>query len=516
MHWIPLLVLGCSPAYDPGPEPAVVTPEPALRRLTIRQYTNTLQDLYGEDLVLPTSLEPDTRLEGLASLGAAVSATSPLGVERYERAADLVASQLLGEGTTGGLPCDPSGPADSACARQFVEAEGMRVFRRSLTPEEIDRLAGLVTTVGSQAGDFRVGAFTALTAMLQSPHFVYRTEHAPGTLDAFELASRLSYFLWDGPPDTELLEAAASGALLEPDMKREQVERMVADARFRRGVRDFFGELYHLEGLDGMTKDPNVFSHASPELWASSKVETLAVIEDLVVDRDADYRTLMTSRRTYVDHRLAALYEIPAPTLDGFAWVELPESTGRRGLLGHASVLGLNAHPTRSSATRRGKFIRGTLLCQFIPPPPADVDTSIPEASNAPTLRDRLQVHQEDPTCASCHVPLDSVGLALENFDGEARWRERENDARIDPSGVVDGLPFDDAVGLGDALASHEDLTTCITEQLYAYAVGHPVSNGEDEVVLWLHDDFAGNGFSVAHLMEAIALSDVFAKGGTP
>lgn len=513
MTWFTLLLAGCSPSsYDPGPEPAVAAPEAALRRLTVRQYGNTLVDLFGEELVLPTSLEPDTTLEGLASLGAAISATSPLGVERYESAADLVAGQVVSDGTS--IGCTPSGPSDADCAGIFVRSMGERVFRRPLTDAEHERLTDLVVEVGGASGDFQVGARTALVAMLQSPHFVYRSEHTEGSLDAFELASRLSYFLWNGPPDDELLEVARSGELLDPAVRAEQVERLIADARFRRGVRDFFSELYHLERLDGLTKDPTVFRHSSPELWASAKVETLAVLEDLVVDRDADYRELLTSRRTYIDRRLAAVYEVQAPSVDGFAWTELPESSGRRGLLGHASLLGVNAHPTSSSATRRGKFVRGTLLCQFIPPPPADVDTSIPEASNAPTLRDRLRVHQEDPVCASCHVPLDSVGLALENFDGIGRFRLRENDAPIDPSGVVDGAAFADAAGLAEVLAVHEDLTSCLTERLYGYAVGHPLVEGEEDVVEWLHAGFEGNGFSVASLMGDIARSDAFATGG--
>lgn len=516
MIWFTLFLAGCSSSYDPGPEPSVSAPEPALRRLTVRQYTNTLVDLFGADLVLPTSLEPDTTLEGLASLGAAISATSPLGVERYESAADLVAGQVFADGSTSALGCEPSGPSDAGCAASFVASMGQRVFRRPLTADEADRFVGLVTSVGADAGDFAVGAHHALAAMLQSPHFVYRTEHQGGDLDPYELAYRLSYFLWNGPPDEVLLAAAAAGELSDEAGKAEQVERMLEDPRFRRGVRDFFSELYHLERLGGLTKDPTVFRHSSSELWASARVETLAVLEDLVVDRDADYRELLDTRRTYIDARLAAVYGVEAPSVEGFGWTELPEDAGRRGLLGHASVLGVNAHPTSSSATRRGKFIRGTLLCQFIPPPPADVDTSIPEASNAPTLRDRLQVHQEDPTCASCHIPLDSVGLGLENFDGIGRWRSRENDALIDASGTVDGTFFADAAELGTALAQHESLAPCLTERLYGYAVGHPVVSGEEEVVSWLHDDFAGNGFSVAYLMGAIARSDAFAKGGNP
>ncbi|MEZ4321919.1 MAG: DUF1592 domain-containing protein [Myxococcota bacterium] len=510
------LLLACSgpdEGYDAGPEPAVTAPEPALRRLTIRQYQNTVRDLFGEDIVPPSSLEPDATLEGLPSLGAAISSTSPLGVERYEVGAIQLADQRFA-GAVDPLPCQPSGVSDTACATAYIEAEGRRIFRRPLSEEEIGQYVGLLTSVASDAADFRAGARFALVAMLQSPAFVYRSEHAAGTLDPFELASRMSYFLWNGPPDEALLAAAEAGELATAEGRSAQVDRMMDDPRFRRGVRDYFIELFQLGGLASLGKDPMVFPNASPELWASAKEQTLYGIEDLVVDRDADYRELMTSRDVWIDRRLAALYGIPAPTLDGFAWATLPEDSGRRGLLGHASVLGLHAHAVSSSATRRGKFMRGTLLCQIVPPPPADVDTSIPEPDDAPTLRDRLQVHQEDPTCAGCHIILDSVGLGLENFDGVGRWRDRENDFPIDPSGVLDGQEFADAVELGAAIASHDNFGPCFADRLASYAIGHLPTDGEEEWIHWLADDFVGNGFHVKRLMRQIAVSDAFAKGG--
>jgi hypothetical protein len=510
---------GSGDAFDPGPEPAYSAPEPALRRLTTRQYHNTVRDLFGDAIVPPASLEPDATLEGLPSLGATISSTSPLGVERYEAGARQLAEQVFA-GDSDPLPCDPSGPGDANCAEAYVSTMGQRVFRRPLTAEEVSLYAGLVTGVAGESGDFRLGAEFALVAMLQSPYFIYRLEHTPGEagLDDFELATRLSYFLWNGPPDAALLEAAGNGDLASAEGRAAAVDRMIADPRFRRGVRDFFIELYELDELSHLNKDPLVFPHASPELWASAKEQTLFTIENLVVDEDGDWRDLMTTRQAWIDHRLASLYGVPAPAPDGdvaaFGWVELPENGGRAGLLGHASVLGLHAHAVSSSATKRGQFIRTKLLCQAVPAPPADVDTSIPEATNAPTLRDRLLVHQEDPSCAGCHILLDNVGLGLENFDGVGRWRERENDTPIDPSGEVDGDPFDDAVGLGQALAAHPNFGHCLAERMTSYAVGHLPTGGEEALVEWLTRDFEGNGWSVKHLMRSIAISDAFAKGG--
>lgn len=500
MVWLALLSCSNTP-----PEPEALTPEPALRRLTIRQYHNTITDLYGTNqaIVLPSRLEPDFTYEGLASLGAALSATSPLGVERYEEAARALSEQIV-------TPPDCSG---RDCASDLLAEHGRMLYRRSLTDEELTTLVDVAMQV-AQASDFEHGLEVAVSAMLQSPWFLYRVEHTPGTLEGTELATRVAYFLWNGPPDRELLDAAESGALDTQEGLEDQVDRMLADQRFRRGVRDFFTEMLQLGDLDSLNKDPTVYRYASPELWASARQETLHVIEDHVVHADRDYRELFTRNRTWIDRRLAALYDIQAPEGGEFGWVDLPLDGPRRGLLGQASLLGLYAHPVSSSATRRGAFIRRALLCHFIPPPPADVDTSIPEPADAPTRRERLQVHQEDPSCASCHIPLDNVGLALEQFDGEGRFRTHENDGLIDPSGELDGAEFEDAVGLAEAIASHEDLPHCMAERTYAYAAGHVPVIGEEEVVQWLADDFADNGYSVRHLMRTVALSKAFRQGG--
>lgn len=510
-----LALVACGPR-DAGPEPLALPPEPALRRLTARQYANAVHDLFGEEVLAPTTLEPDATLEGLESLGAAVSSTSPLGVERYEAGARLVADQVLERG--GELPCTPTGPSDADCARTWLAARGRQVWRRPLTPAELDRLVALTTGIAADAGDFEVGARYALAALLQSPHFLYRSEHnggQGGPLDPFELATRMSWFLWNGPPDDRLLDAAASGDLADPELRAAEVDRMLDDPRARRGIRDYFEEMLGLGQLARLTKEPGAYPHSSPELWASAREQTLHGVEALVFDDDADIRELFLTRRVWIDARLAALYEVPAPSLDGFAWAELPADGGRQGLLGHASLLGLHAHATSSSATRRGKFVRATLLCQGVPPPPADVDTSIPEAdASAPTLRERLQVHQEVESCAACHRLLDPVGLGLENFDGVGRWRDRENDAPIDPSGELDGDVFDDAVGLGRAIADHPGLPGCVTERLASYGVGHPLTEPEEAWAEWLTEDFEHNGRSVRHLLRSIALSEGFASGG--
>jgi hypothetical protein len=193
--------------------------------------------------------------------------------------------------------------------------------------------------------------------------------------------------------------------------------------------------------------------------------------------------------------------------------VELPVDGPRRGILGHASILALGAHATSSSATLRGKFIRVTLLCEEILPPPVNVDTALPEPSGTTrTLRERVQEHLTDPFCAGCHRPLDSIGLGLEQFDGIGRFRTHDNGGLIDASGDLDGQPFTDAITLGQRLADDPRVPTCLTQNLYRYATGRDATEGEVDNLAWINDAFADAGYRFRPLMRAIAMSPGFRR----
>jgi hypothetical protein len=286
---------------------------------------------------------------------------------------------------------------------------------------------------------------------------------------------------------------------------------MLASPKARQGVRNFFDERFGLQRLLDLVKDPKVFPQMSADLGPDAREETLRTLEDLVFDRDEDVRTMMTSRRTFVSRRLATLYGEPAPTLEGFGATELREDGARRGLLGQAGFLAEYAHATSSSATLRGKFIRTVLLCGTIPPPPADVDTSLPEPSpDLPTARDRLKEHVVNPSCAACHLMMDPVGLGLENFDGLGRHRTTEQGALIDPSGEIDGVAFDNPVELAGAVASHPDFPRCITRHLYRYATGRLEGDGEEELLGWLRDALEHEGFRLRPLLKHVTMSEGF------
>ena len=505
-----------------GPPPAVTPAEPTLRRLTTAQYENSLHVLFGDDLVLPTSIEPDTAVSGLYAVGAAQTSLSPFGVERYEEAAYSLAGQILAEDKRSLVAtCSPQAPVDEACAREIIEGVGRKVWRRPLSTEESDRLTGLAVNASTTLDDFYSGLQYGLAAILQSPYFLYRVELGSddGTgriaFDNFELASRLSYFFWNTTPDEELLAAAEQGLLTTDEGLAAQVDRLMADDRAREGVRSFFTEMLTLYLLDDLSKDPTLFLHFSPDLGPSAREETLLGIEDLVFTKDADFRELFTTQHTFLDRKLAAVYNVRAPALEGFGETDLPADGGRRGFLGQISFLAPNSHATSTSATRRGIFVRQVLMCQTVLPPPANLNTSIPEVSkDAPTLRDRVAIHLTDPYCAGCHNSMDKVGLGFENFDAVGGWRRTENDAVIDASGDLDGESFENAWELSGLLAESERFPRCLTKTLYQYANGHAEGEGEEEMISWLAEDFARSDHSVKALMRSLALSEGFATAG--
>jgi hypothetical protein len=501
-----------------GPAPAVISEAPVMRRLTLRQFEAAVSDLFGDGLVLPTSLEPDTNIDGLLNIGAGVTSVSPWGTERYEDAAYLLAEQALADDAwrTDHIGCTTF---ETACVDDFVATFGRTVYRRPLVDAEISRIRDVIDLVATDSGDFELGMQYGIAALLQSPYFIYRMENGDGDgerlLDDWEVATRLSFLLWNTIPDDALLDAAANGDLTTDSGLREHAERMMKGERFRDGVRAVFTDILGLYALDDLSKDPLIFAHAGADLGPNAREETLLGLEALIVDEDRDFRLWMTSQRTFINRPLAALYGVPAPVAEGFGEAYLELSGGRRGLLGQASILSLHAHSGSSSATRRGAFVLTTLLCLSIPPPPADVDTSIPEADAvSPTLRLRLLSHQEDPVCATCHIPMDGVGLGLENFDGVGQWRDTENGATIDPSGAVDQTPFSDAWELGQVIADDPAFGDCMTRHLYSFTTGQTIGIGQEDVVAWLGESFVSNGHSYKALMLETVLSPGFRTVG--
>ncbi len=527
----------CSKA-DPAPAPPVLTgpvgsaiaSPSAAQRLTKSQYAAAIRDLFGPEVIVPPALEPDVAIDGFDSIGASSSTISARGVEQYEAAAFAIGNQVAESEKLLGrvLSCKPASADDAACARTFASALGPRVYRRPLTEPELSQIALVITTSGKTLGSFNKGISYGISRMLQAPYFLYRSSvgeadpENPGQkrYTGYELATRLSFFIWNSIPDDALLEAARSGALGSYEGVGKEVARMLASPKARDGVRNFVREWLHLGELDLLQKDAKLFTTFTPDLGPAAREETLRVFEDLVFDRDADIREVMTTRRTFVTAKLASMYQLPAPAAAGaagFAPIDLPADGLRSGLLGQLSILSLYAHPTSSSATLRGKFVREKLLCMTIPPPPVNLNTALPEPNDkAKTLRDRVQIHFVQPGCSSCHQMTDPIGLGLEQFDGIGRARTKENGAVIDPTGDLDGVSFDGPRGLARAIHDHPRFPGCISKKVYQYAMGSSPDKAQEPTITALTERFGASGYRLKALIALVATSPAFRAFGAP
>ena len=495
------------------------------RLLTADQYANSIAQLFGEDIaesILPP-IPPMARTDGLLASGSAFVGVTSDQVSQIQQTAASIAAQVVDQDHRDFLiPCSPeeTEAADTSCAALFLEETGRLLFRRPLSESRLSDLVHVADYAAEQTGDFYDGLALALEAMLISPDFIFivdRAEADPDApsqqrLDAYSLASRLSFLLWNAPPDDVLLQEAEAGILYTQQGLAGAVDRMLVSARLESGVRAFFDDLMAFDEFNSLAKDPLVYPMVTGTTLEHAREQTLRTIIDHLVARQADYRDLFTTRQTFMSLQLAAVYDTPA----GQGWVpfEFEEEGPRLGLLTHVSFLAANSHSVRSSPTLRGKALRETFLCQRVPDPPPDVDfSSLEEAEDAATAKERLAVHNTNPSCAGCHLITDPMGLSLENFDGAGRFRETENGAPLDIAGELDGIFYEDIAGLAHATRNHPKLSACLINRLYAYGTGGPVSLREDrDTLAEFEARFAKNGYQLSTLLRDIALSDAFSR----
>jgi len=405
---------------------------------------------------------------------------------------------------------------------KVIQRLASRAFRRPATTEEVARLCSLAQTVRSDGGSFEESMQIALQAILVSPHFVFKVEK-PGAPDAsgkrppvtpYELATRISYFLWSSMPDDELLLMAHKGTLRDPTALRTKVAKMMKDPRMNRFVENFAGQWLQLRNLADVQPDPRRFRDFDDEMRELVKRETLTFFAG-VMRGNMPVTTLLDANFTYLNEKLARYYGIRGVTGDEFRAVSL-EGTGRGGLLTHASILTVTSNPTRTSPVKRGKWILENLLNTPPPPPPPNIP-ELEKGKLVGTLRERMEQHRSNPACAACHNMMDPLGFALENFDPVGQYRERDAGAVIDASGKMpDGTQFNGYEGLRKVLAidRREQFVRCLVEKMMTYAVGRGIEYYDKCAVDKIMADAARYDYKFAYILAGIIESDPFQKLG--
>jgi hypothetical protein len=498
---------------------APFSPAPiAMRRLTTAQYRNVVRDLVGP-VQLTTELETDTAVNGFIEIGAARTTISPAAVEKFEAAAFEVGKYAASSAVRGALVgCAPTTAIDTACTRAFLERFGRRAFRRPLTTEELNRWVGIAENSARTLNSFWAGIEFAVAGLFQSPNLLFRVEIGePDPAQAaryrytnFEMATRLSFLLWNTAPDDTLLDAAAAGKLTTTEGLFEQAKRLLGDARARVAMNNFQSERLGLEGLDNLGKDRSVFPAFTPALVEGMREDILRTIDHVAFEQNGDVRDLLETRVSFVNGELATLYGVPRPA-SGTQLAMIPDTSPRVGLLAKAGLLALNAHTRETSPTLRGKFARERLLCQGIPAPPPDVVTIVPPPNpNAPTMRERLASHRNSPSCMGCHYMMDPLGLPFENFDAIGAYRATDNGHALDLSGELDGQTYTGPAALGTLLKNDRRVIECSVRQLYRYATGHVELEGEKVLIKSMTQRFGTAGYRMPELLKVIIVSDGF------
>ena len=506
-----------------NPSEAPLVPAPGgLRRLLARQYVSSVRAIFGDVAALAAKPPADSTLHGFDNIGGTELALPAAAVEAYEASARDVAQAILDDAPTLDqiLPCEPTGPADSACYQAFVTKAGRIAWRRPLDDHETTLLVNLALAAATEYQSFEVGLGYAVMGLLQSPYFIYSVEVGEPDpqnppfrkLTGYELASRMSFFLLDTTPDAALLDRVDAGDLATPEGVRTLASEMVSQPQARAALASFFSELYRLRDLATLQKDTALFPKFTASLPAAMRQETLELLNDIIWVRNADARELFTADYAFVNAELAGLYGVAAPPA-GFKKTTLPAEQKRSGILGSAAFLSRFSHPGITSPTRRGLFVQSSLLCDEIPPPPVGVDTTFPadDPTMPKTMKQKLQNHMKDPNCNSCHVKMDPIGFALENFDAIGGYRVADSGLPIDPTGTIEGLgSFASPADLGAILSEDPRGAACMIRNIYRNSMGHLETKGELPALRDLEEAFASSGYRVQALLVEIVASPAF------
>jgi len=512
---------GGAPGVDP-PAPGMCTapvaaPAPAAL-LTRAQYNAVVADLLGDTTRPASSFPPENQVEGFNNNVNAHQA-SPLLVEKYLEAAEKLAANAVASRLDTIAPCLPE-QTPLTCGKSFTQTFGHQAFRRQLSALELQIFDGLFERSYAASG-YAFAVETVLSAMLQSPQFLYRfdTQLAPPTpekgavpLAPHEFAARISFFLTGSIPDAELMRFTDSNLLQFDDDVAAQARRLLATDRAKEMVREFHRQWLKLDTLPGLTRIAPDRGEESllvgPDLLAS-----LDHFIDQVYWGSGKVDELFSSKTVFVSPALAPLFGATAPAA-GFSALELPD---RAGLLTQPALLSLLAHPDQSAPVLRGVFVRKTLMCLDVPQPPPGANTTPPDPDLSGTTRDRFREHTEKAECAGCHALFDGLGYTLESYDQLGRYRTTEKNLPIDSTGHILGSgtlgldgPVQNVQELAEKLRTNQAVRDCMATTWYRYAMGRSLTADDSCSVDEVKTAFNQSGGDLRELLVAIVMSTGF------
>jgi mono/diheme cytochrome c family protein len=416
----------------------------------------------------------------------------------------------------------PAGHHTAACARTDLAHLAKLAYRRPATDDEVSRVVRLVDTAQQDGMTFEQAMRVGLEAILVSPNFLFRIERDPKPDDPsaihpvndYELASRLSYFLWSSMPDEMLFKVAGQGRLHDPAVLNAEVKRMLKDPKSDALIENFAGQWLELRNLDSIHPDPDEFPQFNAQLRKAMYTESEMFVES-IVRNDSSILDFLNGKYTFLNERLAKFYGIPGVAGDQFRRVSL-DGTERSGVLTQASVLTVTSYPTRTSPVLRGKWILENVLNTPPPPPPPGVGSI--DAKGGPlagTMRQQMEKHRANPMCASCHTKMDPLGFALENYNAIGQWRTEDANQPIDSSGVLpSGKAFKGSAELKSILVGNKDsFAECLTEKLMIYALGRGLEGYDRRAVQQITTDLSSNDYRFSALISGIVNSVPFQMG---
>ena len=498
-----------------------------MHRLNLAEYDNTMRDLLGLPAAsahpsVTFSFPPDDRGADFDNI-AGILSLSTQHISSYNMAVTTLVPAAMANPAQRALltSCDLA-TGGAACARTSLAAFVPRAWRRPVTDAEIADLMTLVTVATTQGDSVEVGFNLAVEAALLSANFIYRPEFdpTPGSLtphpvSEYELASRLSYFIWSSMPDDMLFASAKAGNLHEPSTLASQVARMVADPKGRALLDNFAGQWLLIRNIGSVSPDAMLFPQFTNALRAAMQAETQMLFEQIAFHGMATDQ-LLTAQFAYLGDPLAQFYGLPAVGAALPKKVDLTGNQQRRGLLSQGLFLTINSHANITSPVRRGRFVLSELLCQDVPDPPKNVDTTLkPDPTGKLTLRQVLEGHASNPTCATCHGLMDPIGFGLENYDPIGAYRTKDGTAPIDATGTLSGQKFSGEVDLAQIIAKDPRFPSCVANKLFTYALGRAPDLADPKsldgpTLSSLADNFTKGGLQFGQLLASVVASPTF------